>query len=321
MLPWSIAAISWDIDPVLFQLGKLEIRYYGLFFALTIYTGFWIWQRNALRWGHSFAFADAFLWYGVVAIVAGSRLGHCLFYEPERYLKNPIEILYIWKGGLASHGATAGLFLAVWLFARRFQTTFARVADLVTPAIAVAAGGVRIGNFFNSEIVGRPWDGPWAVIFHRHDRMMGLPEAIPRHPTQVYEVLMGLGTFGVLWLLQRMDIRRAGSGLTTGVFLICYFSARFSVEFFKEEQAEHLRDSSEKAIGGESAVLHITMGHYLSILPVLVGVGLIIAALRQSREALPGPLTDAELAAHIAAGAPAPAPPAEAIKATPRGKK
>jgi prolipoprotein diacylglyceryl transferase len=282
-----LAALTWDIDPILLDLGPLQIRYYGLFFAATIYLGLAIWQRRALRWGHDLDFSEAFLWYAVIAVVGGARLGHCLFYEPERYLKNPIEILYFWKGGLASHGATAGLFVAVWLFARRHRTSFLRVGDLLAPAIAIAAGGVRIGNFFNSEIVGRPWDGPWAVIFVRHDLHYGVVPPIPRHPTAIYEVLMGLATFAALWALERRDLRRPGSGLTLGLFLILYFSFRFTVEFFKEYQVEAFIERAERIRAGAEQGLQLTMGQYLSIVPVLVGVALTALALRQRRDAIP----------------------------------
>ncbi len=103
-----LAALTWDIDPILIHLGPLQIRYYGLCFAASIYFGFYLWQRTAHRWGHTLEFSEDCLWYAVIAIVGGARLGHCFFYEPSRYLANPIEILYFWKGGLASHGATVG---------------------------------------------------------------------------------------------------------------------------------------------------------------------------------------------------------------------
>jgi phosphatidylglycerol:prolipoprotein diacylglycerol transferase len=284
-----LGAITWDIDPILLHLGPLQIRYYGLCFAASIYTGFWIWQRNAHRWGHSLEFSEDFLWYAVIAIVGGARLGHCLFYEPERYLSNPIEILYFWKGGLASHGATVGLFIAVYLFAKRKGVTFRRVGDMMTPAIALAAGGVRIGNFFNSEIVGRPWDGPWAVIFARHDRMLQIP-SVPRHPTAFYEVLMGIITFSVLWLLAKKDVRRAGSGLTTGVFLVVYFTFRFLVEYFKEYQVDAFIERAERLAMGADNGVQLTMGQYLSILPVLIGVLMIAMAMRMPKDAIADPL-------------------------------
>jgi phosphatidylglycerol---prolipoprotein diacylglyceryl transferase len=280
------ALMTWDLDPILVDFGALQIRYYGLWFAATIYAGMWIWGREVNQRGHSPYFAEEFLLYGVLGIVLGSRLGHCLFYEPERYLANPIEILYFWKGGLASHGATVGLFFVVWLFGRRHKLTFRRTADMFVPAVAFAAGGVRIGNFFNSEIVGRAWDGPWAVIFARYDRMMGIEPAIARHPTALYEVAMGFITFAVLMGLKKLDLRRAGSGLYVGTFLIFYFSFRFLVEFFKEFQVDAFKNSAaEIARAGEG--LQLTMGQYLSIVPVVIGVAFVIMALRQDKDAFP----------------------------------
>ncbi len=305
----TLAAMTWDLDPILIDFGPLQIRYYGVLFALTIYSGFWLFRRDLMRNGKSPEYAEILLWYGVAGIIGGARLGHCLFYEPERYLSNPIEILYFWKGGLASHGATAGIFFVLWLFARNKKLTFRFAADCVMPAIAFAAGGVRVGNFFNSEIVGRAWDGPWAVIFARYDRMMGISPAIARHPTAAYEVLMGLLTFAVLTWLIRKDIRRAGSGLLSGVFLIMYFSFRFTVEFFKEYQVDSLAEGALVAQrAGEGMAL--TMGQYLSIVPVAIGVLMLVLALRSPKDAIPEPVPwwhseEARLAAEAAAPAPA----------------
>ncbi len=287
MLP-SLAAITWDLDPILFDFGAIQIRYYGVMFALTIYAAFWIFRQQSLRNGKSPEYAEVFLWYGVAGIIGGARLGHCLFYEPEHYLSNPIEILYFWKGGLASHGATAGIFFILWLFARRNRVRFRFVADCVLPGIAFAAGGVRIGNFFNSEIVGRAWDGPWAVIFTRYDKMMGIDPAIARHPTAFYEVLMGFITFAVLMWVIRQDWRRAGSGLVSGIFLILYFSFRFIVEFFKEFQVDSLAEGAlEAQKAGEG--LALTMGQYLSILPVAIGVWMLVKAIREPKDDIPEP--------------------------------
>lgn len=277
-----LAYFTWNLDPVLLHLGPLQIRYYGVLFALTIYTAFAIWRRQALRNGESHHFAEAFLWYGVIAVVGGARLGHVFFYEPDTYLKNPIEILKFWKGGLASHGATVGLIFVVWLYARKNQTTFTRVADYLAPAIAISAGGVRLGNFFNSEIVGRTTDVPWAVIFTRHDNL-------PRHPSQFYEFLMGLITYFVVMAIEKRDIRRAGSGLMAGVFLVVYFSFRFVVEFFKEFQTEQLRTAGPLGTIEQAIGFQFTMGQWLSVLPVLFGVVLVARALRTPKEAIPLP--------------------------------
>lgn len=279
----TLAAITWDLDPILIDFGPVQIRYYGVMFALTIYTAFWLFRHESLRNGKSPEYAEKFLWYAVAGIIGGARLGHCLFYEPERYLSNPIEILYFWKGGLASHGATAGIFFVLWLFARHNKVTFRFVADCAMLSVAIAAGGVRIGNFFNSEIVGRPFDGPWAVIFTRYD-------AIPRHPTAIYEVIMGLITAAVLIWLIRKDFRRTGSGLLSGVTLIMYFTFRFLVEFFKEYQVKDLINSAaEVELSGQGIVL--TRGQHLSIVPVCIGVLMLVLALRQPKDAVPEPVS------------------------------
>ncbi|HAN31728.1 MAG TPA: prolipoprotein diacylglyceryl transferase [Myxococcales bacterium] len=283
-----LSAITWDIDPVAIDLGFWKIRWYGICFAATIYTCFGIWRSNAMKYGKDPDYAERFLWYGVLAVVLGARLGHCLFYEPERYLANPIEILYFWKGGLASHGSTVGLFFTVWLFGRHTKTSFVMVGDFLAPGIAFGAGGVRIGNLFNSEIVGRAWEGPWSVIFVRYDQAMGINPPIARHPTALYEVIMGLITFAVLKWLERRDVRNAGSGLQMGVFLIMYFSFRFTVEFFKEYQVKDFISHAEQIRQGAEG-FQLTMGQYLSIIPVMLGIFFTIRALQQPKSAWPGP--------------------------------
>ncbi len=307
--------LTWNLDPILLHLGPLQIRYYGVMFALTIYTGFWVWQRQALRNRETPAFAEEFLWYGVVAIVGGARLGHCLFYEPMTYLKNPITILYFWQGGLASHGATVGLILALWLFARKHKTSWFRVSDYLAPAIAIAAGGVRVGNFFNSEIVGRVTDVPWGVQFLRYCQMEGIPaaECAPRHPSQAYEFFMGVLTYFVLMGLQKADIRRAGSGFFGGVFLTMYFSFRFLVEFFKEFQTEQLRTEGPLGAIEQSIGYHFTMGQWLSVIPVAMGLWMIARAMLQKKDDFAAPMSLEELKPILAAaranpGQPTPAP-------------
>ena len=283
-----LSAITWDLDPTAIDLGFWQIRWYGICFAATIYTGFAMWRAGAMKYGKSPEYAERFLWYGVLGIVLGARLGHCLFYEPERYLSNPIEILYFWKGGLASHGATLGLLFVIWLFGRNTKTPYLRVADFMAQAVAFSVGGVRLGNFFNSEIVGRPWDGPWAVIFARYDRMMGIHPPLPRHPTALYEVAMGLITWAVLRFVEKRNIRNAGSGLQMGVFLVFYFSFRFLVEFFKAYQVDKFIAKAESIRQGTQG-FQLTMGQYLSIAPVVLGLILIIRALNTPKDANPPP--------------------------------
>ncbi len=287
-----LAAIPWNWDPILVNLGPLQIRYYGVMFALTIYTGFAVWRRQALRNGESHDFAEQFLWWGVIAIVGGSRLGHVFFYEYKTYLANPIEIIKFWKGGLASHGATVGLILALWLFARKHGKTWFRLGDYLAPAIAIAAGGVRIGNFFNSEIVGRVTDVPWGVQFYRYCQIEHIDKAncLPRHPSQLYEFAMGVVTFALLMFLQSRDIRRAGSGFYAGVFFIAYFGQRFLYENFKEFQDEQLRTEGFLGVLERAGDFHLTTGQWLSLPLVLAGIVLLVRALRQPKDAIPEPV-------------------------------
>ncbi|MCE5325443.1 MAG: prolipoprotein diacylglyceryl transferase, partial [Planctomycetaceae bacterium] len=226
---------------------------------------FWFWRRQMLRGGHSPALIDKFLVWGVVATFAGARLGHCLFYEPERFLADPVSILFFWQGGLASHGATIGLTVALILFARKNHLRVLELTDRFAMSAAVAAAGIRMGNFLNSEIVGRASSVPWAVRFtHYQDH-----GAVARHPSQLYEFALGLGVLLALYLADRWAGReKRPLGMMTGLFLTLYFAGRFGVEFFKEFQ-----------VGPWESV--VTMGQILSLIPLAAGVGLLIWAWRR----------------------------------------
>ncbi len=266
----------WDLDPILLDLGPLQLRYYGIIFASMLYIGFLLWRWQMLRGGHKEALANKFLLWGVIAVMAGARLGHCFFYEPARYLADPVSILYFWKGGLSSHGATAGLAVALVWFARRYRLSVLEVMDRFAMSAAVGAAAVRLGNFFNSEVVGRATDAAWAVCFPVYDchALKMCPAAVPRHPSQLYEFTMGLAVLGALWLSDRLAGReRRPPGLLAGLFLALYFSGRFMVEFVKEYQAAHLSTA-------DSA---LTMGQYLSLLPLAAGLALVAWSLIKRR--------------------------------------
>ena len=248
----------WDLDPVILHLGPLQLRYYGLIFASMLYVGFLIWRKQMLRGGHSLELAERFLIWAVVSVLIGARLGHCLFYEPERYLSDPITILFFWEGGLASHGATIAVPIGLYLYCRKYRLRYLEALDRIAMPTAVAAASVRMGNFLNSEIVGRPTDVPWAVDFVRYDIIMNQPPTC-RHPSQLYEFAMGLFILLALYLTDRFAGKeKRPLGLLAGLFLVLYFAGRFTVEFFKEFQT--LEESS------------LTMGQYLSIVPFSVGV-------------------------------------------------
>jgi len=264
--------IVFDLDPTIIDfradLGvdlPFQLRYYGIIFAAMLYIGFLIWRWQMLRGGFEPEVADRWLIWAVVAVIVGSRLGHCLFYDPERYLANPIEILKFWHGGLASHGATIGLVLGLFLYSRWHKFHFFEALDRFGMSAAVGAAAVRLGNFFNSEIVGRETDVPWSFQFVRHDRMMGL-EPVCRHPSQLYEFALGMLVLLSCYLADRFAGReKRPLGLVGGMFFLTYFSGRIVVEFFKEYQA--LDDS------------FLTMGQYLSFIPLAFGVFLVGYAL------------------------------------------
>lgn len=202
--------------------------------------------------------------YVVLGTVAGARLGHFLFYEqPSRYIKDPLSILRVWEGGLASHGAIIGIIIALFLFhfwskKRAPDLTFVAILDLLCIPTALAGGFIRLGNFFNQEISGTVTDVPWAVIFgHPFDR--SLPA--PRHPVQVYESLFYVCMFVVLWFLSKRKAFFLKRGRLIGLFFVLVFSFRFFIEFFKEEQSSLMIQNST-----------LTMGQMLSIPAVLLGL-------------------------------------------------
>ncbi|MFP4105992.1 MAG: prolipoprotein diacylglyceryl transferase [Phycisphaerae bacterium] len=261
-----LAAWKFNLDPVLFELGFLELRYYGLIFAITLLLAFLLWRWQMRRGNYPRVLAENFLIYGVLATIVGARLGHVIFYEPGKYFSDPVQILYFWEGGLASHGATIGLVIALLLYCRRWKLPILETCDRFAFSAAIGSAGIRLGNFLNSEIVGRAWDGPWAVIFVRHDRLTGEP-LTPRHPSQLYEFAMGLMVLGILVLIDRMTGKeKRPLAMLTGAFLTLYFGGRFVVEFFKAYQT--------LTPGG------LTMGQVLSIIPVFIGAGLLIWSLR-----------------------------------------
>ncbi|MDX9759220.1 MAG: prolipoprotein diacylglyceryl transferase [Bacteroidota bacterium] len=248
---------TWSPDPELFSLGPFHIRWYGFLFALAFLGSFmvmlWVFRREK----KSEDLLNRLFIYVFAAVIVGARLGHCLFYSPEYYLTHPIEILKIWEGGLASHGAAAGILIALALYVRNTRgMTFYWVTDRVSIVIPLAAIFVRLGNFFNSEILGLPASVPWAVIFARVDD-------IPRHPVQLYEALAYMLIFALMIVMYHRGAS-ARPGRLTGSMVAMLFSARFVLEFFKTGQST--LDPS----------MPITMGQLLSIPLVAFGLWLLL---------------------------------------------
>lgn len=267
----------WNVDPILARVGPFVLRYYGLCFALALLTGFLVWYQRVRRFGESEDFAWQCLWWCVPAVLVGGRLGFCFFYQPKVYLANPMRVFAIWQGGLSSHGVTVGLAVALWLFARQQHVTWTRIGDYFTPAVALAVGWIRVGNFFNSEVLGHPASVPWAVVFARHD-------LVPRHPAQLYDLLIGPITFLVLREVERRNIRPIGSGLISGTFLTVYFGIRIFVEQYKDFYVEQLRDMTPFRQIEQMVGFPIHTGQWLSILPVCVGVFMLSRAWRHGNE-------------------------------------
>lgn len=250
--------IYWNTDPELIRIGFVAIRWYGLLFAMAFlvgsFIGSWIFRRE----GKPPESLDRILIYMLLGTVIGARLGECLFYNPGYYLSNPIEIIKIWKGGLASHGAAVGLFTAVFFYARNTPgQTYIWILDRGCIVVALSGFFIRLGNLFNSEIIGKPTGGDWGFVFQRVD-------SIPRHPTQLYESLIYLLIFLILLLIYlRLDLDRI-PGLLIGPFMIMIFGARFLIEFLKENQ-----------VAFESRLV-LNMGQLLSIPMILIGILILV---------------------------------------------
>lgn len=259
-----LSFVTWTADPAIFSIGPREIRWYGLSFALGLAFGSWIvskmWKNEKLpdNW------LDSLFIYTVLGMIIGSRLGHVLFYAPQHYLANPIEILKIWEGGLASHGGTLGIIIAIYFYSKRVthKSMLWAFDKLVVPTGFVAAL-IRLGNLMNHEVYGHPTDKPWGFRFieNLHAWKKGAEPifSAPSHPTQLYEAGCYLITFAIcMWLYFKKDAYKK-EGLIFGIFMICIFASRFFIEFFKNVQEDF-----------EVGML-LNMGQLLSIPFVLLG--------------------------------------------------
>ncbi len=263
-----IDAITWNVDPEIFHIGQLSIRWYGLLFASAFLSGYIVFTRYLTTERLTSEMTDQLLIYIAVGTVIGARLGHCFFYEPEYFLQNPLEILKIWKGGLASHGAAIGILLALWLYVRKHKLSFLWMIDRIVIVVALGGAFIRLGNLFNSEIYGLPTDLPWGFEFVRdklYDSTTGeLLPTVARHPTQLYEALSYLLIFAVLFMFYRKRYMKVRDGFIFGVFMILLFSARFFIEFVKNDQVAF------------EAGMQFNMGQLLSLPFILAGVLMIV---------------------------------------------
>jgi prolipoprotein diacylglyceryl transferase len=250
--------IVWNGSPEIFNLGFFSVRWYGALFALAFFIGLRILNRITSREGLVPSGFDSMLSYVILGTVIGARLGHVFFYEPGIFLSDPIRILKVWEGGLACHGGVLGVIVAVYLWKRKnFDGPVLRLLDFLCVPSTMVGGMIRLGNFFNSEILGRPSEAPWAIVFKRVDDL-------PRHPAMLYESFSYFFIFAfMMWILRKGFHRRYGNGFLTGIFFVTVFVARFLIEFVKELQ-----------IPSESS-LPIDLGQILSLPFIALGVGLL----------------------------------------------
>jgi len=261
-----------QFDPVLLWIGSLEIRYYGILFAIAMLQGGYFWCRQVMRSGRRIEEALPYVWMGIAGVIVGGRAGEILFYKPYQLLNDPLKVFTTWRGGFASHGSALGALIALWYYSRSRNMPFLEAMDRCSLSVPLTVSLVRLGNFLNSEIVGRATAVPWAIVFSKYDRMMGLPPT-PRHPCQLYELGIGIAVFVMLYLIDKRLGERRPTGLMVGLFLASYFSLRFCVEFFKE-------------VGLLSPSSPFTIGQILSIPFAVTGWVIIAKIFRTIRKAI-----------------------------------
>ena len=249
-----------QFDPVALSLGPVQVHWYGLTyllaFGLFMYTARLRLRQPALA-GQNWAPRDVedLLFFGILGVILGGRLGYAIFYKPELYLAQPLEILKVWQGGMSFHGGLLGVLAAMAFFAMRRGRPFLQVTDLIAPCVPLGLASGRIGNFINGELWGRVTDAnlPWVMVFPQSGVML------PRHPSQLYQFLLeGLLLFALLWVYAR---RPRGLGQVSGLFLVGYGVLRFTAEFFREPDA---------FLG--LLALNMSMGQWLCVPMVLAGL-------------------------------------------------
>lgn len=267
-----LSFITWDVSPVIFKLGFFTLRWYSVAFMIGFLVGYEIVARMFRHEGAPERWLGLLLMWTVAGTIVGARLGHVFFYEWDLFSQNPVKILYVWEGGLASHGGAIGVILGVILFSivttkRSPLWTFDR---LVVP-IALVGGLIRLGNLMNSEIFGHATTLPWGFRFVNSPEWQALYAGQACHPTQIYEAICYFALFALLmWMYWRKNAEER-PGLIFGVFLIGIFTPRFFIEFIKNPQ-----EAFEQSMA-------LNMGQWLSIPFIIAGISLIIYAMRRPR--------------------------------------
>ncbi len=248
--------IVWNVDPIALHIGPVQMHWYGILFAtgllLAYFIGEWIFKKEDV----DTKLLDPLFLYLVIGIVVGARLFHVIFYDPEYFSHHLLEILEVWKGGLASHGGAIGAILALLLFCKKYNINFWWLIARAMPSTFILATLIRIGNFFNSEIVGLKTNEPWGVIFKRVDEF-------PRHPVVLYESAIYFIIFLTLIVLYKKLSKDKFTQIAPGFAIAAAFSARFILEYFKTPQAEFAN------------ILPMSMGQILSLPFIAFGLFLL----------------------------------------------
>ncbi|MBF0359296.1 MAG: prolipoprotein diacylglyceryl transferase [Magnetococcales bacterium] len=253
-----------EIDPIIFEVGPLAVRWYGVMYSLAFLLGWPLLKIRAKKLHSTLSednLGDLLIWV-LIGVVAGGRLGYVLFYQPGLYLSDPMAVFRVWEGGMSFHGGLLGVIISCCVFARRNKITCSLLVDLLVPIVPLGLLLGRIGNFINGELWGRVTDVSWGMVF---------PGAgyLPRHPSQLYEAFLeGVVLFILLWSLAG---KPRPPGYLLGVFILGYGLCRFVVEFFREPDS-HMGLLS----------LGMSMGQWLSLPMLIVGVALLFNANRLS---------------------------------------
>lgn len=258
----NLLAIVWDVDPEAFRIPFIDwpVRWYGILFVIGLlvsqYIMFYIFEKEGKTRKH----VEDLTIYVVVGTIIGARLGHVIFYDFMDYLKNPIDILKVWEGGLASHGGAIGILIAIYLFCRKYKFNYLWLLDRIVIVVCFTGACIRTGNLMNSEIIGTVTDVPWAFQFLR-----AYPPELrldARHPAQLYEAIYCLLLMGLLWYLWSKKREKLNNGFIFGVFLVILWTLRFIDEFFKVNQVA-FEDNMEFNMGQLLSIPFIIAGFYL----------------------------------------------------------
>jgi len=257
-----------NFDPVAIHIGPLAVRWYGLMYLVGFAISYWLGRLRIAR-GRSgrvtLQTLDDLLFFCVLGVIVGGRLGYVLFYKPGYYFAHPLEILYVWQGGMSFHGGFLGVLVALWWVARKHDLRWLEITDFFAPLSPLALAAGRVGNFINGELWGRVTDVPWGMVFR------GAGPA-PRHPSQLYQfALEGVLLFVILWLYSG---KPRPTGAVSALFLVGYGAFRFIVEFFREP---------DDFLG--LLTLNLSMGQWLSLPMILAGIALFAWSLRNAGRA------------------------------------